>query len=182
MDTERTTPELIVALADNAVQAISPQDIRDLLASLAGGYGEIRLSTASAPATILAVGTSFVLIGVADVVSAQSSDVNADGIEANLTPTYDMAIGVDGLYRVCLWASFGTSVPNKTVTLCPHVNGSPVALEADRKLSSGDAGVASMECWAFLSAGDLVDFRCKIDSATSNIIFYGLGFSIKRVG
>jgi hypothetical protein len=45
-DTERTVAELLVLLADNTTGAISEQDIRDMLVSLADSYGGLHISAA----------------------------------------------------------------------------------------------------------------------------------------
>lgn len=51
-DTERDTTAILALWADNTTKKISPQDGRDLIVSVLGGYGSIREDNGSTPQTV----------------------------------------------------------------------------------------------------------------------------------
>lgn len=179
--TERDQVSVRALLADQATGDISPQDIRDALAS-AMGYGGMLLSVGGAPAVMNGVGTSFVLMDECDTISAQSSDVNTGGVVVELSPNYRITMTAEGIYRIDFWASFSSSAGNKLVTFRPHVNGAPGLVEVDRDVAQNDTGVAAFSGIIPYSAGDYVDMRVKIDSGTTNLTFLAAGLSCFRVG
>ena len=105
--TERLMATINDLLSDNTAQEISPQDLRDALASLQG-YGSILLAP-NGSVDINGVGTDFVLINVYDTISAQSIDVNEAGVVAALSPGFKLTVGSPGTYRISFYASFSSS-------------------------------------------------------------------------
>jgi hypothetical protein len=179
--TERSQSAIEALLADNTGRNISPQDARDAFASHQG-YGGIVLSVGGAPASILGVGTGYSLVDIFDVISAQSIDANLLGVQATLSSTYALQVGSAGIYRICFWASFSSSTPNKLVTFRPHINGSPGIVEVDRFVSSSDTGVASFEGIIPYAASDSIDMRVKVDTGTADLTFLAAALNIHRVG
>jgi len=179
--TERDQTAVRTLLADNTTADISPEDLRDAMAS-AMGYGCMVLSAAGAPAVMSAVGTTFELFDVFDTIHAQSSDVNTDGTSLTLSSTYDFTIGATGIYRTGFWASFSSDGTPTIITFRPHINASPGAIEVVRSASSSDVGVVSFEEISSLTAGDLLDMRVKIDTGTADLSFNAAGCLIHRVG
>jgi hypothetical protein len=169
-------------LADNASNAISPQDIRDALAS-AMGYGGLALSFGGAPASMLGVGTGYDLVDVFDTIRAESLSVNLSGTDARLGPDYSFIVNSAGFYHVDFYASFSLTANNKLVTFGPHLNNVADLQEVDQFVSNGpDVATVALSGIIQLSAADEVDMRVKIDSGTSDISFRAAAASIHRVG
>ena len=180
--TERDQPAIRILLADNAAEAISPLDLRDALASQMG-YGGMILSIAGAPAVMSTVGTGYSLVDVFNLVTSKSVDVNTDGTDITLSPTYAITIGATGIYRVDFFASFSSSQNNKLITFAPHVGGSIGLVEVDRWISTGtDTGSISMGGIIPYTAAAVIDMRVKIDVGTTNLTFLAAGLSVFRVG
>lgn len=179
--TERDQVAVRALLADQVTQEISPQDLRDALAS-AMGYAGMVLSATGAPATMLGVGTGYSLVDVFDTVTAQSSDVNSGGSDADLGPNYRLTLNTTGIYRIEFWGSFSSSLGNKLVTFRPHVNGSPGIVEVDRDVAANDTGSVSFAGIIPYTAGDFIDMRVKIDSGTADLTLLAAGLNACRVG
>jgi hypothetical protein len=180
--TERDQIAIRTLLADNAIGAISPQDLRDALASLMG-YGGLVLSEAGAPSTLNSVGTAFKLIDVFNTISSQSSDVNAGGVVVTLSPTFGITLTAAGIYKLDFFASFSSSANNVLTSFASHVGGSAGLIQVDRFIGSGpDTAVTAMSQIAAFDAGDVLDCRVKIDAGTTNLTFLAVGFTAHRVG
>lgn len=181
--TERSNTDIIALLADNAAGAISPQDLRDAIASFMG-YASMVLSVGGAPQVMNAVGTTPVLVDVFDVALTQSADVNVGGTAVTLSPDYRLTVNSTGVYSVHFFASFSSSANNKLVTFTPHVNGvASSLLEVDRFIATGsDTGVVAMQSIVPYTAGQYGDIRVNVDSGTANLTFLAAGMSIHRVG
>lgn len=180
--TERDMSLVQSLLADNTAGAISPQDLRDAIASLQG-YGCLLLAGGGGGTTINSVGTSYVLVDVFDTITTQSSTANTSGVTCALSPTYALTFGSSGVYRVGFYASFSSSGNNKLVTFREHKNGVAQPVEVDRFIATGsDTGVVSFEDIEVESAGDVIDLRVKIDTGTTNLTFLAAGITAHRVG
>lgn len=179
--TERATSTINTLLSDNTEQEISPQDLRDALASLMG-YGGLLL-TAGSSDVINGVGTSYSLIDVFDTIAAQSISVNEDGVAVELAPGYKLTPGATGVYMVGFYASFSSSALNKLATFRLYKNGSPDSIEADRFIATiGDTGAIAANGLISLAAGDELDLRVKINTGTTNLTFLAAALSVHRVG
>ena len=180
--TERTYTEILALLDDNTTGEISPQDHRDVVASILGGYAGLIQSLSGGPDPIAGVGATPVLIGVYDVVSSQSIDVNLQGAKAVLA-TGHVEPGVLGIYKVTFFASFTLSLNNKRVTFRGFKNGIATDLDFETFVSTGaDIGGVSLSHPFALAAGDKIDFRVSIDSGTATFTFTSCGLSIERTG
>ena len=67
MDTEKTRAALVTELADNSTGEITPQTLRDLLASVDSAYGGLYISTPAA-VTMVASATDYLVGGVTTLV------------------------------------------------------------------------------------------------------------------
>ena len=180
--TERDQATIRSLLADNVSGNISPTDMRDALASLMG-YASLALTPTGAPATMSAVGTSFELIDIYDDIVAQSSDVNAAGSDADLTPDFRLVANADGFYKVDFSASIDSSANNRLLTFRPFVNNAVALTEIQQFMSNGsDIQIISFSGIGNFDPGDQIDMRVHVDTGTSNITFHAATFTMHRVG
>lgn len=178
--TERSEAEVATLLADNTTNAISPQDIRDAIASQAG-YGDLILSAGGSGD--FSATTNLDLITIFDTIKVQSSDVNTNGVTGTLASTYRLTVGATGIYRVGFFASFTSSQNNRLVTFRYFKNGVAENLSVSRWVSTGtDTGSAGFEDMISLAANDYVDVRVSLDTGTATLTFVGIGLNIHRVG
>jgi len=180
--TERDNVVNRTNLADNTSGDISETDMRDALASTMG-YGSMVLTVSGAPVLLNGVGTSFVLINVADQIQAKSIDVNTLGTDVVLSPDWKITFNSNGFYQVNFYCSFSSSQNNKLFSFSAFKNGAAIQPEVDQFLSTGaDTQVVGGSGIQSFVAADFVDMRVKIDSGTANLTFLALGFSAHRVG
>lgn len=180
--TERDQATIRSLLADNVSGNISPQDMRDAIASLMG-YASLALTPSGAPATMNTVGTSYDLIDIYDEIVAQSSDVNIGGSDADLTPDWRLVANSDGFFKVDFSASIDSSANNKLLTFRPFVNNAVALTEIQQFMSNGpDIQIISFSGIGEFDPGDQIDMRVHIDSGTSNLTFHAATFSMHRVG
>lgn len=175
-------PTIFGLLPDNVDGLVSPQDLRDAIASVMG-YAGLLLTVAGAPDNIVSVGTSPKLIDIFDQITAQSIDVNLSGSSAALSPDFDITFGADGIYQLQFFASFSLSANNRLVKFTPHIDGSPGSVEVDRFVSTGaDTGVVAMTAILPVTAGQSLDMRVNIDTGTTTITFLAAALNMFRVG
>lgn len=180
-DTERTVGSIQSLLADNVSGAISPQDLRDALATTLGGYASLILTISGAP-VVQGLTTSDQVITAYDMVGAQSSTNFTGGCSANAT-TGVITVGQTGFYLVAFFTSSRVDANNKIVHFTPYINNSIGLVEVDRKFgTSNDVGVVAMNAIVPYTAGDDVDVRARVESTTTNITYEALAFHMHRVG
>lgn len=180
--TERTLAAVQALLADNASEDISPQDVRDAIASVAGGYASLILTISGAPVTMIGVAQTPVVIAEYDLLASQSIDANIDGHSADLV-TGSITVGEAGIYFQSFFASFSLSTNNKIIHFQPHTNNAVGLLEVDRFVgSAGDVGVIAMHTVVPYAKGDVVDMRVLIDSGTADLTLEAMAFCMFRVG
>ncbi len=181
--TERTYAEILAILADNVTGDISPQDHRDVVASMLGGYAGLIQSVAGGSDPIVGVGATPELIDVYDVITGQSIDENVDGAVATLAASV-VKPGVDGFYAVDFFASFDLSANNKTVVIRAFKNDAATDLDFEVFIAGGGAlGGMCISHKSFpLVAGDAIDFRVSLTPGTADVTFTACGLSIKRTG
>jgi hypothetical protein len=147
-DTQRTTAALLALLADNVTGDISPQDIRDLLVSVSGGYGAISVhGGASAQGSITS--TPVKLTGF-----------DTNGIASGTVPdhtTDDITISVAGDYLVSGALSFvGSS--NATFDIDIYINSTSTNYGFERKLGTGsDVGSGPLEALITCAVNDKIN-------------------------
>lgn len=180
--TEREAAVIQGLLADNTIGSISPQDLRDAIASALGGYAGLGLTIAGAPLTLINVGASPVLINQYDVVTAQSFPENLAGSVGSVGAG-TLTVGADGKYFVAFFCSFTLSANNRRVTFTPFINAAASQLEVPESVGTGaDTNVVSIHELVPLDAGDVLDMRVDISGGTADVTFEAMGFSCHRVG
>jgi len=178
--TERTTPEVNAILADNEAGDISPQDMRDVVASIFGGYAGLGFGGAASGS--LGLTTTPVVITQYDSRISQSVDVNLEGSAADQS-TGIITIGQAGIYQVNFFCSFDLSANNRLVTFQAFRNGSSGEPGLERFVSNGaDVGEVAASGPAVLADGETVEIRVSLDTGTADMSFTSLGFSVFRVG
>lgn len=180
--TERTTAQIQSLLANNTTGDISPQDLRDAIATVLGGYASILLTVSGAPATKTGVAQTPLVITEYDLIGSQSVDANVGGASASAA-TGEITIGQTGLYWVSFFASFFASANNVLVHFHPFIDNAVGLVKVDRFLSTGaDVGVVSMGAVVPYSEGAEVDIRIFVGAGTTDITFEAMVFSVHRVG
>lgn len=178
--TELTTPEVNAALQDNTDGDISPEDVRDAVASALGGYAS--MSLAGVPAVLAAVAQTPVVITQYDTVQAQSIDVNLKGATAD-DVTGLLTAGVDGIYAISFYASYSLNQNNRLTAFQAFLNGVGGDPEFERFVSNGaDVGEVAATGMVVLSEGDTIEIRVSQDSGSADFTFGSLGLNMHRVG
>lgn len=171
-ETERTFAELQTLLADNTTQAISAQDLRDLMVTALGGYASIYVDGGAVAQSLTSTAaklTAFTAAGPAR---------GAAGSHAN----DDITINVDGLYRVSMSASLFASVATLVdlELFKGGVKESGFSARVSAPASSGVV-VASFDGLVSLSNGDVLDVRGTV-APDADVTIRHAHFSVKRVG
>jgi len=155
-DTVRTRTAVLALLADNSTRAISPQDLRDAIVSVAGVYGMISTQDGSTAQD-----------NVADTFEKLTNWTH-DGLAVGLTPAFGSGsitvdTGADGIYLAAFQVSFsGAAVAIYSFHL--HKNTSDTLLGAHRKTGTVDVGSASGFGLLSLAAGDEVSVYVQTDN------------------
>lgn len=155
VDTVRTLAALQALFADNVIEDISPQDLRDFLVSALGVYAIIYVNDGAVAQT--GVTTTAVLM----------TGFDTNGINSDATPDHTgdkITINTDGDYLCVFQCSF--SGDNNT-TFIFHIRIDSVAqpFGAHRKLNaSGDSGSGIALGLLTLSATDVVTVFVESDS------------------
>ena len=161
-DTSRTKAALLTLLADNTTGDISEQDVRDVLVSIMGGYGDIYLTGGSTAQT--SIGTSYVKI----------SGFAANGLSDETTPDHTndrVTVTGAGVYLVNTSISF-SGTGNAVITFSVHVGQAEPTQKISivRKIGAGgDVGNANAVGILSLSASDQVELFVKSDGASDSI-------------
>ena len=179
--TEKSQTAIRSLLADNEAGNISPEDLRDALAS-AMGYAGLVLSASGGPVTMTDISTTYGVIDIFDTITAESSDVNTNGSEVVLSTDYAITVKSSGVYKVSFWASFGVTGGGETISVALYANGSPTILEVERDVATSTYGVISFDGIMALAADDIIDARIKIATGTDDVNFKSAGLSLFRVG
>ena len=173
-DTRRDRAAILALWADNATQDISPQDGRDFIVTVMGGYAELRVDDGVTAQT--GITTPTIMTGWST--NGESNGLTAD--QANNKITIDVA----GLY-MCWFQNSFSGGGNVTFEFNINVDSGGGYVEqaggCHRKMSSGgDVGSASFVRLLSLSAGDDVAIFVEADSSASMTPF-DAQFIIKQV-
>lgn len=181
-NTERTTAQINSLLADNTSGDVSPQDLRDAIASIFGGYGGLLLSLSGSPVIKSDVAQTPLIITEYDHVEAQSSDVNSSGVVVSAAAG-TITIGQSGIYMIHFSVSFSLSSPNTLASFRLYTNSVVGDVGVDRFIGgASQSASANFVAMLTLTAGDILDIRAFIDSGTASITFTNVGFLLHRVG
>jgi hypothetical protein len=122
-DTIRTRAALLALLGDNTTEDISPQDMRDVLVTLHGVYGDL-LITAGAAAQ-----------GSISTTPAKVTGWDTDGLSAGTTPDHatdnDISVGSDGVYDVRFSLSVSAATASALFRLEVYKNGVATGIAAE---------------------------------------------------
>jgi len=161
-DTARTLSALQTLLADNTAEAISPQDLRDMLVSVMGGYGAAYAAAdASAQSSI---GTSLTKL------TAWADSVTTSKQCTPSASTEDITVTVAGIWLAVTALSFSGST-NTTFQVRFHVDDVDSGMGFERKIGAGgDVGTAIGLAILNLSAGtEVVDLFIKADGSSKSV-------------
>lgn len=174
-DQVRTKADLLTRFPDNTSQIITPQDVRDFLVSVLGGYGQIY--TANSSIALAIVTTVWSKLAAFDTDSV-SDDITVSSANDNLT------ILTTAIFEI----SFNVSFTGSTVTARWDIQ---IAKNSGASFLSASAGVttdsdgsvsASGSGLVTLTAGDILDLRVKHDQGgTENITVKHSSLTVKRV-
>lgn len=155
-DTIRSKTELLALLADNTTGDISPQDMRDILVSLMGVYGEMLIVNSSTAQTGITT-TPELMTGWTK--NGVSNGVTLDYLNNQITVLYN------GVYSISLGVSFSGTL-NTEFLLHLRVDG----VEQDEGLhrvigTGGDVGSAGFTALKTLTAGQILTIYVASDDA-----------------
>lgn len=172
-ETSKSKADLITQLADNITGNISPEDVRDIVASLYGSFGELRTIEGSATQAI--TGTP-----------AKATGFTSNGLSVGCVvdhTTDDITVDVDGVYDIRLEGSFAGS-SNDILYLGIYVNGSDGGLPyIDTAISTGgDVQSGATGGFLDLSAGDVLTVYVWSDTGGTEFIPHQLSLRAKRIG
>jgi len=174
-ETPRTYAELQTALADNTTRAITPEDVRDLMASAMSCYGAMAIVADTAPPQGLNELTWTVISGW-DQIQTQSN-MTVDLGASSTTVLYE------GVYQASVSLSFELDGKD-TMRLGLSVNGAPPASGGfGRKVqNASDLGSMSALTQAPVLAGDIITVVGKLTDGTANITSHTAVFAMSRIG
>lgn len=174
-DTQRATSTLLALLPDNTSGDISPQDLRDVVVSILGGYGGLRCD-----------GTSSVMTGIGPTptkVTHWTHALKSDGsvVSANTaadTVTPSVAADYEAHFSLSVG---GTASQNYVFEV--YVNGVATGVRAKVQMPStgGTVNVAASGTIT-VSASQAVELRVSASAAGSTLSADSGQLWIKRVG
>lgn len=167
-ETQRTIADLITRLADNTVGAISPEDVRDIIASLRPSYGQIYVPAAAAAAVTISNTTGYFECS-APAWTLSGSAHNVDESDGNGRLTYTGATTLRAL--VTCTVSMTCVGSNDVLHFRIGKNGvTDAASEVQRKIGTGsDVGAAALTFATDLTTGDHVSLFVRNATATDNV-------------
>jgi hypothetical protein len=148
-DTARTLTEILTLMADNTTGAISPQDIRDMIVSIAAANG--RLSIGSSAATTIAVaGTYYKAAGTTtpggdsnDVTEATTNRLTYTGVPTRhmeiIVSATVSAVGTDQIVGMKIYHN-GAEIPSSLARTIIKASGNAVSItsHADVHMATND--------------------------------------------
>lgn len=156
-DTIRDRTTLLTLLADNVSGDISAQDMRDVLVSLHGVYGQIYVTGGAAAQSL-------------DTTPAKLTSFAANGSSAGTTPDHtndQITVGTDGVYLVS--GQFSAIGETGTTYILKLRNNAVAVDQATAKFTTslmvGDAVSASFVGLVSLSASDVLTVYGESDDA-----------------
>lgn len=182
-DTVRTLASALALIADNLSRNISPQDLRDVVVSTYGVYGEIYIANGSTAQG--SIGTTYTVITGfnSDGTNGLASTVIADKANNRIR------IPLDGVYKISAHFSFsGTNSRNFTIGL--HEDGvlDPQGIATRLMNGTGDLGNMSFTCIIEISGASAgtpveLDLRIKADTGASNsVTIEDASFDVVKIG
>lgn len=172
-DTQRSTSDLLDLLADNTAGNISPQDLRDVLVSLLGGYGSIYVEDGAVAQTV-------------NIAAAKLTGFAANGESSSIVPDHgddELNVPVAGTYWVEGHFSFSGTAAG-TFQLRLRKQGVEVAgIGCRAKLNAtGDAVSVSFAGLVACAAADILTVYAEADADASSLTLIDGALVAKRVG
>lgn len=172
-ETQRSLADLLALLADNTSQDISPQDLRDMLISIMGVYGELWTAGRSTGTTI---GTSFIKLdnwennGAAKKVTVDSANNK-------------MSIQIAGLYRVSATFSVNTDTDD-TFRVSLFKEGAEQQNVTWQRALSSALNITDADARGFVTCAvdDELDFRAKGKNTGGDLTFVDANFTVRLMG
>jgi hypothetical protein len=172
----RTYAQLQTLLADNTTQLISAEDLRDLMATALGGFGNVSVAAGATPQGSL--GNTGIKLTCFDT-DGQARHTTPDASNDQITVSYD------GIYLAILTVSF-TGTTNTTYQFELGVNGVAASSGcAERKIgNTNDIGSASAQTLLSLTSGQIVTALVSIIEApvAQTITVKHADLTLKRIG
>lgn len=172
-DTQRDTASILALLADNTGGDISPQDLRDAIVSILGGYGGLTADGSAAQLT--GIFTATLVTGFTHAMATDGTVVTAS------VGDDDVTMSVAAKYEVHASLSF-TGSASATYTILVYLNGVATAIKAQGAMDSS-GGALCLACSGVLDipAGQAIDLRITSTLADSVALLRGGQLWAKRV-
>jgi hypothetical protein len=166
-DTQRTLTALMTLLADNTAGAISPQDVRDLVATVRARAAQISVPLAAAAAITISDTTSYFEC-TAPTWSLGPAD-SFDQSDGNGRLTYIGTVAV--MLHLACTVSFSSASNNQQLHLRLAKNGTTDATsEVVRKVGTGaDVGSAALHLIVSVAANDHISLWVRNATSAANI-------------
>jgi hypothetical protein len=165
-DTSKTLAQILALFANNTSGDISPQDLRDFVVSVMGGYGAIYTDSGSTAQTSIS-GTPAKVTGFA-----------ANGLSNNATPDHtddSVQVGIEGIYLAFFQGSF-TGTSGKTFKCEIYNAGVASGYHCQDQLST--TVEESMSCMGILSLAADAKVTVYISSPDSGTSFTPSGMQL----
>jgi hypothetical protein len=172
-DTPRTRAELLTLFADNTIGSISPQDLRDFVVTILGGYTSIKTVDGTTAQT--GISTAPTLL----------TQWDTNGISDRLTPdhtTDSITVDIDGVYDIDCFVSFAGS-GTTTFEIHLRVDGVEQDEGMHRKIGTGgDVGSAGFGGQVSLTAGQVLTAWIEADGSSKSVTVADGQFKVKQIG
>lgn len=172
-DTIRDRSALIALLADNSAGDISAQDVRDVLISVHGVYGDLRVEGGATAQT--GIGTSQTKM------TGWDTDGESAGTTLDSTTDDDIAVGTAGVYRIAFHITLdGSASEVFTFEIAKGGVGTGIKCEAEIN-STPDQATASCEGFVSCAASDLITVLVNAGAASKEITPIEAQLVVQRV-
>jgi len=164
-DTKRSLASLVTLLADNTSGAISEQDLRDMLVSMAPAMGAADMEANAGATTINTAGVYEVIAGTF-VAGGSPIEVTESATGGRLTYT-----GTPDRHFLAV-ANFDmlTGSNNQVTSFQWFKNGSAIGAPLKRKVGTGtDIGAASIGTDIVMSTSDYLELKVTNDTSTATV-------------
>lgn len=165
-DTKRSKASILSLLADNASGAISAQDLRDAVVSLAPDYGEMHITTPAA--TTISDTTSFFDASGTYMLDSPALDwdMNTNG-QLRYIGVPDRVVDILGSFSI-----IGAS-NNQVLHFVLAKNGTPISAgEIKRKIGAGaDVGAGMVHGLTSVSTNDYLTLEVRNETSPTNVTF-----------
>lgn len=146
--TQRTLTQILTALADNTSRAITPQDIRDAVETLAPRHGTVYV-TAAAPNAIATPGVFYPQASTTEGIRLRGFTASSPGrltyagvarVHAHIACTLSMSAGANNQTLAARLAKNGETLPDSEVRnrVAIGADVQSTALHADFHMDTGD--------------------------------------------